>query len=356
MSNMHDPETAPPTPAKSASSETQPADTAGLSAPRLIRTAVTGVLMGTANLIPGVSGGTMVLAMGLYEDFIDSVAEVTALRFRLRRLVFLGVLGGFALLAIALLAKLILFLLFTYPTAMFSLFIGLTLGGAPTLARMLRPWRADAVVAMIVGFGLMIGVLCLRTGGGFPHNMAMDFAAGVIGATTMVLPGVSGSYMLLVLDQYERVIGSINDRDLRIIIPVGVGAVLGIIGLSNLLKLLLHRFSRPTIGVLLGILLGSVVGLWPFGKAPSEKALERRSVDELRGFVTEWQIPGIAVDAGDENSDEVRETLIHGILAQWPERQSPVYTGPRVVRALLCVVAGFVLTYALARGQGQRAP
>ncbi len=316
---------------------------------RVLRTAVAGILMGTANLIPGVSGGTMVLAMGLYQEFIDSVADITALRLGLRRIVFLGVLGGFALAAIVLLAKLILFLLFHYPTAMYALFIGLTLGGAPTLLRALRPLRADAIIATIIGLLLMIGVWQLRAGVGFPHHALMDFVSGVVGATTMVLPGVSGSYMLLVMDQYERVIGSIDDRNFKIIIPVAIGAALGIVGLSNLLKFLLRRFARPTVGVLLGILLGSVIGLWPFDKEPGQKALERRSPAELRTFVQRWQIPAVADLDDRSDSPANQQTLAAAILQHWPQRGESAYKAQRVATAALLVILGFAATYLISR-------
>ena len=318
---------------------------------RLIRIAIAGVLMGTANLIPGVSGGTMVLAMGIYQEFIDSVADITALRFSLRRIVFLGVLGAFALTAIVGLAKLILYLLFHYPTGMYALFIGLTLGGAPTLIRSLRPMRASAISAAIIGLALMASLLFLREGRGFPHNTAMDFVSGVVGATTMVLPGVSGSYMLLIMDQYERVVGSIDDRNLKIIAPVGIGAILGVIGLSHLLKLLLRRFAKPTIGVLLGILLGSVIGLWPFSKEPGDKALERRTPAELRSFGQKWEIPGVAeIDDGGDSERNKHElaTVIH---QNWHLRGQSSYSAGLIVLAAGLAAAGFVVTFLLARGQ-----
>ena len=328
---------------------------------RLVRTAIGGILMGTANLIPGVSGGTMILAMGLYREFIDSVADVTAFRFSLRRVIFLGVMGAFAVAAIVLLAKLILYLLFHHAVAMFALFIGLTLGGAPTLARALKPARPDVIVATLAGLLLMIGVLLLKRaqGGGFPHHPVMDVVAGIVGATTMVLPGVSGSYMLLVLEQYDRIIGAIDDRDLSVIVPVGIGVVIGIIGLSNLLKLLLRRFARPTTGVLLGILLGSVIGLWPFGKAPGSEALERRSVAELRAFADTWQIPGIASASNDPGGDATsrpteaseKAELMERILANWDQMQRSPYSTTNMVTAIVCALVGFATTFALGRGQ-----
>lgn len=365
---MHEP------PAPAAVKPQQPAPSGAIFAPlRLLRLAIAGVLMGIANLIPGVSGGTMILAMGIYQEFIDSVAAITRFRFTLRAIFFLAVVGAFAAGAIVGLAGVILHLLFHYPIGMFSLFIGLTLGGAPLLYRRLQPLRADAVIAICVGFGLMVAVFFLKQDGGWPTNTLMDFVSGIVGATTMVLPGVSGSYMLMVMGQYERVISAVDEfkagllavnwpvmqAALAIIVPVGVGAMLGIIGLSNLLKLLLHRFARPTIGVLLGILLGSVVGLWPFGKPPGEKALERRQLVELYNFVERWEIPGVAALPADLNPDLIEEAerdrmseaLGIAILREWPNRGRSGYSWDRYALALAAVVAGFCITFALSRGQ-----
>lgn len=324
-----------------------------------LRDLIAGLLMGIANLIPGVSGGTMILAMGVYEEFIDSVADVTALRFSWRRIVFLGLVGGAAACAIVGLAGVILYLLFHYTIAMFSLFIGLTLGGAPLLMRSLRPVRGDVVVAVLAGVGLMVGVFCLKGSMGFPRNTAMDFASGVVGSTTMVLPGISGSYMLLVMDQYDRVVGSVRDlKDgvsghdsalikgaLKVAIPVGIGAIVGIVVLSNVLKILLHRFHRPTVGTLLGILLGSVLGLWPFSQVVGEKALEGRSVAEIREYAEKWSIPGVA-----EHSSDKASLISHVTDADvWAQRITPPVTAHGVGVSIGFVLAGFAMTCALSR-------
>ncbi len=327
-----------------------------------VRSAIAGVLMGIANLIPGVSGGTMILAVGLYEEFIDAVAELTALRFSLRRVAFLVVVVGCAAGAIVGLSGVILYLLFHHTVAMFSLFIGLTLGGAPLLLRAVRPVRGDVVVATLAGLALMAGVFMLKGQRGFPHNLPMDLVSGVVGATTMVLPGISGSYMLLVMDQYDRVVGSVHDlkealtsrdpaalRDaLRVVVPVGVGAVLGIVALSNLLKILLHRYHRATIGVLLGILLGSVMGLWPFTQSVGAKALAARSIEDVRAYAHKWGLPGV-----DEIDD--KQALIAHITdpAVWSQRSDPAIDGRQVRLALGMLVAGFGVTWALSRLGGK---
>lgn len=316
---------------------------------RAVRTAIGGVLMGIANLIPGVSGGTMILAVGLYEEFIESVADVTALRLRPRRLAFLGVLGGCAAVAIFGLSKVILYLLLWQPVIMFALFIGLTLGGAPLLMRMIGRPTVGCVIAALIGLGLMVIVAASRAGGnaGLPRNMAMDFASGVIGSMTMVLPGVSGSYVLLVMGQYDRVVGAVDDlaqlkfTALWIVVPVGIGVIVGIAGLSNLLKWLLHRHEKVTLGLLLGILLGSVLGLWPFAQAPTEKILDRRSDSELHRYAQREGISGVEGLIGEE--------LILHIKEHWPTRTAVPYTPRTIGEALIALVVGLLITVFIGR-------
>lgn len=323
---------------------------------RAIRTAVGGVLMGIANLIPGVSGGTMILAVGLYEEFIDSVADVTALRFRLRRILFLGILFCCAGISIFTLSKVILHLLLWYSSAMFALFVGFTLGGTPLLLKLIGKFRVGSVVGTVAGFGLMAAIAYLKHLGdmAMPRNMPMDFVAGVVGSVTMVLPGISGSYMLLIMDQYDRVIGAVADlkdgalEAIRILIPVGIGAVIGIVGLSNLLKYLLRRHAHVTLGFLLGMLLGSVLGLWPFGRPPTEKLLHEQTPAKLRAFADR---EGITETQGLEG-----DALAQRVLAGWDERQSNPYETRRVVTASAMFVAGLIVTTLLGRLGGGKEP
>ncbi len=292
-----------------------------LAPSRALRIAVTGALMGTANLIPGVSGGTMVLAMGLYEEFIEAVAEVTALRLRPGRVAFLVLLLAAAGLAVVFLASLILYLLFIAPSFMFALFIGLTLGGTPTLLRMIGRVNLSCVLAMLAGLAAMAVLAFTTQAADMPRNMAMDFASGVIGTMAMVLPGISGSYMLLVLNQYDRVIGAVDDlrqmnwSALRIVIPVGVGVAAGMVGIANALRYLLRRHEKATLGFLMGLLLGSVLGLWPFGRAPTEKILEKRSPEQLRVYAESIGLPVAAALEGRERIDH--------LLVAWSLTEKP---------------------------------
>lgn len=311
--------------------------------------------MGLANLIPGLSGGTMILATGLYSEFIETIADLSALRFSRRRCYFICVLGGFAVVSIFAMAEVILNLLFHYTPFMYALFIGMTLGGAPVLYRLVRPMGIGVWLSAACGFALMVGVFLLKHSGGLPHNTMMDFVSGVVGSTAMVLPGISGSYMFLVMDQYDRIIGVIEqlkdsalDGDVSgivdacgIAVPVGIGVVVGIVALSNSLKVLLRRFKRPTVGFLLGMLVGSVIGLWPFGHSPSEDSLQKRSDSELRAF---------AARRGIDLPDELGEnTLTAHILEHWEERREDDYAPSTVGFAALMLVCGAAMTTMVAR-------
>jgi putative membrane protein len=245
------------------------------------RGSIGGVLMGFANLVPGISGGTMLLAAGVYTRFIQAVAEVTTFRFRYRSIVLLVSIAIGAALVIVLLAGPVSYLVTTQRWVMYSLFIGLTLGGVPLVWRMVRPATSSAYAGAVVGFVAMALMAFARTAGGGEGNPVLLGVAGIAGASAMILPGVSGAYMLLVLGQYEVILTAIDQAKdgvaggefsavvaaTRVLVPVGVGVVVGIVGISNLVRWTLRKFPQATLGALLGLLFGSVLGIWPFQHA-----------------------------------------------------------------------------------------
>lgn len=276
---------------------------AGALAPLAVRSAFGGALMGLANLVPGISGGTMLLAAGIYPRFIRAIAEVTTLRFRLSSVVVLGCVGVAAVLAIVLLAGWVKGLVVDHRWVMYSLFIGLTLGGVPLVWGMAFPGGRSGGrsvwIGAVVGLLVMVGIALVQQGGagggaGAGSGFVMLMVAGMAGASAMILPGVSGGYLLLVLGQYVPILASIDRlkdaisaRDIAaataewvVVAPVGIGVVAGIVGVSNLLRVLLQRHEKATLGVLLGLLVGAVVGLWPF-----QRGVEPRGGDVVKGVV-----------------------------------------------------------------------
>jgi len=311
----------------------------------LVRSLVGGILMGLANLVPGISGGTMLLAVGIYPDFIRGVAEVTTLTFRRRTLLILACVAGAGFLAIATLAGPVGRLVVDHRWIMYSLFIGLTLGGAPVLWRMLRPLDGAVAVTSAAGVTAMAALALadpgsLSTSAGGIHAVFLLILAGAAGGSAMVLPGVSGGYLLLVLGQYltilaavDQVRGSLTAGDwlglaeaLKVFIPVGIGVAIGVVGVSNLLKRLLDRHERPTLGVLLGLLLGAVFGLWPF----------QRSVAPQIGEV----IRGITLTNQEMVAEVAAKDYPTAFFAPSPGQ---------VLAALVLIGAGFAASSAVAR-------
>ncbi len=315
-----------------------------------LRSTFGGILMGLANLVPGISGGTMLVAAGVYPRFIEGMAEVSTLRFRLPSLVVLGSVATAAALSILLLAGVVKDLVVDHRWIMYSLFIGLTLGGLPVVWRMARPACSAVWSGSAVGFLIMLTLVIFKeTGGGIGgSNPFLLGLGGLAGASAMILPGVSGGYLLLLLGQYVPILSGIEAfkegltrRDLdtlleatwSVVVPVGIGVVLGVVVVSNLLRWLLHHHRKLTLGILIGLLLGSVLGLWPF----------QESVEPVLGETT---IKGQLVTA---------ENLVDFDLEDYPTTYfSP--TPAQALLSLLLVSLGFGATSAIARvGRGAEA-
>ncbi len=255
-----------------------------------LRSAIGGVLMGLANLVPGISGGTMLLASGVYPEFIGAIAEVSTFKLKKRSLVVLGVIVLSAVLAIGLLAGVVKDLVVSHRWVMYSLFIGLTLGGVPVVWKLAKPATAATWIGAVLGFVPMAVLAWFQMqgsqGSADASGFLMMFLAGAAAASAMILPGVSGGYLLLVLGVYVSILSGVDQvkealkaMDMEalmgpfvdVVLPVGLGVLVGVLVVSNLLEKMLERFEKGTLGGLLGLLVGAVVGLWPFqvGVAPA---------------------------------------------------------------------------------------
>lgn len=308
------------------------------------RGATGGVLMGLANLVPGISGGTMLLAAGVYPNFIQAIAEITTLKFRRESLVVLASVVAAAGLAIVLLAGPVKTLVVDHRWVAYSLFIGLTLGGVPIVWRLIPQRRASVWVGAAVGFAAMAGLALVQGAGASTDSgpaqagFAMMLLAGVAGASAMILPGISGGYLLLVLGVYVPILAGIDALKeglkagdvealqgpvLDVVLPVGLGVVLGVVVVSNALKWLLSKHELPTLGSLLGLLVGAVIGLWPF----------QRGVPPVLGATFKGQI----VTASTELK---------------PEDFPTEFFTPSIAQiggAIALIVAGYIITVGIAR-------
>ena len=233
--------------------------------------------MGAADIVPGVSGGTIALVLGIYTHLIDTVREGAAVlgaavkgdfsgaveKFKaVDWAFFIPLLLGIGVAVIAL-SHTIERLLEDHPVRMAAAFFGLVVGSIVVTAQRLK---LDATrAATLVGVAIVaFFVLGLRSGPVTDPSLIYVFLAGAIAICAMILPGISGSFLLLMLGLYDTVLGAVSDRDLAIIVVFGLGAVLGLAGFSTVLHWALHHHHQLVLAGLVGLMLGSLRVLWPW--------------------------------------------------------------------------------------------
>jgi putative membrane protein len=237
--------------------------------------AIKGFLMGAANVIPGVSGGTMALILGIYEELINAIRSIN-LKF-LRRIThfnikealssvpwpFLVPVGLGVLLATFSLAEVLSWLLDRYPVIVWSFFFGLILSSVITVSRVIKQWRIPTIVAIAVGtitaYGLF-GVIPVST----PNAPWFIFVSGFIAICAMILPGISGAYMLVLLGKYHYILEALNNKDFFTLFIIGAGALVGLISFAQILGWLLKRYYDLTMAILIGLMCGSLRKIWPW--------------------------------------------------------------------------------------------
>ena len=245
--------------------------------------AVKGACMGAADVIPGVSGGTIAFIMGIYDEFVGSLASINADAVRLLlkgqfKAFWKHINGGFLLslvigigISVISLASLMQFLLKWYPIHTWAFFFGLIVASSIFILRGISGWRWSDVLLLI--FGVLLGAtICTLSPTQTPEALWFIFLSGAIAICAMILPGISGSFILLILGKYQFIMGCISDltsgvdfgRNLLILSVFMIGAVIGILSFSKLLHWLLARWQKETMLVLAGFIIGSLVKVWPW--------------------------------------------------------------------------------------------
>lgn len=240
---------------------------------------LSGFCMGCADIVPGVSGGTMAFILGIYEELINSIRAFgrkqfiqAVMTFRISKIwkemnfAFLLSLGLGIFLAIITLAHSIEFALETYPTYIWSFFFGLVLASVFIVSKRIAKWDAKLFIALLVGAVLayiIVGMVPVQT----PETWWFLILSGAIAICAMILPGVSGSFLLVLLGKYEFVLRAVNERDIGSLLLFAIGAGAGIIGFTQVLGWLLRRYHDLTMAVLTGLMLGSLRKIWPWKAA-----------------------------------------------------------------------------------------
>ena len=234
-----------------------------------------GMGMGAADVVPGVSGGTIAFIVGIYEELIDSIKSINGASLKL---LFTGKIAAFwkainanFLLAIVAgigisifsLAKLITWLLVTHPILVWAFFFGLVLASTWFVSKDIKQWNWKSILSFIIG-AIIAYYITVATPAETPTNLFFIFLCGAIGISAMILPGISGSFILVLLGKYFYIMEAVKTLNIPVMLVFICGAAIGITSFSRVLSYALRRFHDTTIAVLAGFMLGSLNKVWPW--------------------------------------------------------------------------------------------
>lgn len=243
---------------------------------KYLRYFICGLAFGIANVIPGVSGGTMLVVFGIFDKLTESISGIKAIIKNIWFLLFFGAGAGAGILGFAFVISW-LFASFGIQTNMF--FIGLILGSVPLI---IKTGTADekvkplCLIPFVLAFAVVIGLTVLErydivsiapdVVNGFDIVMSLKLlVCAVIAAVTMIIPGVSGSFVMMLLGVYETVIGAIKDLNLLVLVPFAIGVVVGIIGGAKLISMLIKKHKLMVYSAIMGLIAGSIYAILPEG-------------------------------------------------------------------------------------------
>jgi putative membrane protein len=235
-----------------------------------------GFAMGAANVIPGVSGGTIALITGVFERLINAIKsfDIKAIKLlfkgQIKELIeyvdlyFLIAVFSGMIASVVTLARLLDYLFTNYPVLVWAFFFGLILASVYYVGKTIKKWSYSVVITFIVGASIAVAITYLNPA---TENDSFFYLiiCGVVAICSMILPGLSGSFILMLMGNYQLVmIQSINTFDLTILIPVIIGAVVGLVAFSHILSWIYKKYKDQTISILTGFILGSLSVLWPW--------------------------------------------------------------------------------------------
>jgi len=248
-----------------------------------------GMAMGAADVVPGVSGGTIAFISGIYEELITSINNIdlsliSILRKDGIKAVWNKVNGNFLLalflgilISVLSLAKFLSWLLENEPILLWSFFFGLVVASIFMVGKEITRWTMGTVVVLIFGSALAFFITEL------PANDNVDslpylFLSGALAICAMILPGISGAFILVLLGSYKTILDAVHERDIKIILTVGVGAIFGLLSFARLLKWMFNHYKNITLALLTGFILGSLNKIWPWKKVLETKTFGEKTI------------------------------------------------------------------------------
>ena len=314
-----------------------------------IMVAVKGACMGAADVIPGVSGGTIAFIMGIYDDFVGSLASINgeAVRMLLKGQfkAFWKHINGSFLLSLAIgigisvitLAGLMQYVLEWYPIQTWAFFFGLITASSIFIIRGISGWGWREILMLAAGCVLGVTV-CTLSPTQTPDAFWFIFLSGALAICAMILPGISGSFILLILGKYQFIMSAISGlvsgvnvgQNLLILSVFGIGAIIGILSFSKFLHWLLARWQKPTMIVLAGFIIGSLVKVWPWNNKDAIVCAQFAGAPTLKETIATCEGSGLGIDAAQKVFEETVARYVDHI-------------DPMIGSAILFALIGFFL-------------
>ncbi len=247
-----------------------------------------GMGMGAADVVPGVSGGTIAFITGIYEELVHSIKNINyatistlwkeglASFWKAVNGNFLVSLVGGIFISVVTLARLLEYLLVNHPVLIWSFFFGLIIGSAIFIARSVEKWNAGTLISLVSGIAIA-WIITSITPAETTEAGWFIFISGAVAICAMILPGISGSFILLLLGKYQFILNALNEGKISVIAIFLLGAFTGIISFSHLLSWLLKKYHALTISLLSGFMIGSLNKIWPW-KVTMEEYIDSHGI------------------------------------------------------------------------------
>lgn len=234
-----------------------------------------GMAMGAADVVPGVSGGTIAFISGIYEELLETISSVNLNALKILKnegvkAAWKAINGNFIValflgigISIVSLAKVISYLLESHPIMIWSFFFGLVVASVFYVGKQVKKWNISGVISLLIGTTVAYYVTILPPMSSSGESWFI-FVSGMIAICAMILPGISGSFILLILGSYQTILGAVKDKDIMTIAIFMGGCIIGLLSFSRLLKWMFSKFHDLTVALLTGFLIGSLNKLWPW--------------------------------------------------------------------------------------------
>ncbi|NLQ18180.1 DUF368 domain-containing protein [Marinomonas sp. M1K-6] len=270
--------------------------------PKWLKVYLSGVLMGAADVVPGVSGGTIAFILGVYDRLINALSGVNTASIGMlfkgdfkalwRHFdgTFLLALGAGIVTSIFLLAGVITHLLAVYPSYLWGFFFGLILASAYFLLHQIVCFSWRHFIGLIVGIAIGAS-LSLLVPTQLNTSLVAVFFSGMIAICAMILPGISGSFLLLMMGMYGFILSAVKTLDFVVILIFAAGALIGLLSFSKVLNYLLHHARSMTLSILTGVMLGALVKVWPWKVTQTWSLVGDKKIPLEEAPVLPWALP-----------------------------------------------------------------